>query len=251
MKKKEAAADMAGVSEKYLTFFEHLEELRARIIRLLIILAAFSCLLFNYTGPLLEMLIRPVGRVVFSAPTEAFSVRFVLALALGLVAAMPFLLYEIWQFASQALMPAEKRATLLFVPLAFLFFICGCAFAYFVMLPMMLGFFLSFSTSYMAPMIIVGKYISFIVTIILSTGLMFELPLAIAFLTRIGIATPAFLKDKRRHAIVWIFIVSAVLTPSPDIVSQVLMAGPLIMLYELSILFSRFVFRRLEQAPLL
>jgi len=232
---------MVSGGEKHITFFEHLGEFRSRLIRSLVVLGFFSCLLFNTSETVLQLLIHPVGRVVFSTPTEAFSVRIILSLCSGFIVSMPFLLYELWQFVALALAEKEKRYVVVFIPLSFAFFACGCLFAYVVMLPVMLRFFLSFATPYLAPMITVGKYISFIVTVVLSMGLMFEFPLVVAFLTKIGIATPAFLTEKRRHAIVWIFVISAVLTPSPDMVSQILMAGPLIVLYEVSIIFSRFV----------
>jgi len=174
---------------------------------------------------------------------EAFTTKLMLAFWGGALLSMPFVLYQIWQFVVVGLKEKEKRYLILFIPLSILLFIFGCAFAYGVLLPAMLKFFLSFSTPQLRPMITVSQYISFLGTIVLSCGLIFELPLVVVFLTKIGVATPPFLIEKRRQAIIWILIISALLTPSPDCVSQILLAVPLVVLYEISILFSKLTFR--------
>ena len=162
---------------------------------------------------------------------------------------MPFVFYQIWQFVSVGLTETERRYIVFFVPLSFIFFILGCVFGYWVMLPMMLKFFLSFSSPLMVPMIAVSKYISFVGMTVLSCGFVFEWPLVIVFLTKIGVATPHFLAEKRKYAIVLAFIASAVLTPSPDCFSQIIMAVPLIILYEISILYSKLTYRMGVRKP--
>ena len=229
--------------DKPLNFFEHLDELRGRLIKCVVVFIAASCVVYGCAGDILYFLIEPVGRVVFTSPAEAFVSYMMLSLFGGLFLSIPYILYHIWQFVSVGLTQPERHFVIIFMPLSLIFFICGCAFAYFVMLPVMMKFFLSFASSTMVPMISVGKYISFVGNTILSFGIVFELPLVIAFLAKIGIATPAFLIEKRKLAVVLIFVVSALLTPSPDCVSQILMAIPLLILYELSIIFCRFTYK--------
>ena len=233
--------------DRQLTFFEHLDELRGRIVKSLLVLSVTTVFSYQYIKSILPFLIKPIGKVVFTSPAEAFIAYFMLALFGGVFLSMPFLLYQTWKFFSAALSEGEKKYVVIFVPLTFIFFFVGCVFGYFVLLPMMLKFFLSFESPYLIPMINISKYISFVISVIFSAGISFELPLVIIFLTRIGIVTPNFLVQKRRHAIVIIFILSAVLTPSPDFFSQFVMAIPLIILYELSIIFSKWTFRTKTQ----
>lgn len=227
---------------KGLVFTEHLEELRSRLLKCIAVVVVTSCFFYRVIDPALEFLIRPIGRLVFISPAEAFLAVFTLTVLGGTITALPFLFYQIWAFVSVALTEDERRYVKVFGPLSLMFFILGVSFAYFVILPISLNFLLMFSSDLILPMITVDKYISFVGTLALGFGVIFEMPLIIVFLTKIGIATPAFLIQKRRHAIVSIFVASAVLTP-PDYVSQILMAVPLILLYEISILFAKLTYR--------
>jgi sec-independent protein translocase protein TatC len=221
-----------------LSFSSHLHELRDRIIKSLIAFGIATVVVWNFLDPVIRWVVRPLGRLVFTAPAEAFNARMTLAMIGGLVFALPVILYQLWQFIALGLKLQEQRYIKIFGPLSLVFFFGGIVFGYFVMLPISLNFLLSFSSSWMVPMITVDKYISFVGTIIISSGVAFELPLILAFLARLGIATPEFLRQKRRYAIVMILITAAILTP-PDIVSQILLTIPLLVLYELGILFSR------------
>ncbi len=225
-----------------LTFFDHLEELRFRIIRSVVVVLVATCLIFVYANSITAFLIRPVGRVIFTAPGEAFGTVMLLSLISGVILSMPYILLECWFFIASALTDSERKYIGIFAPLSLLLFVLGCAFGYFALLPVMMKFFLSFSSPEIEPMIAIGKYIAFVGNLVLSCGIIFEMPLAIAFLAKIGIASPAFLIDKRKYAILIIFVVSAVLTPSPDCFSQVLMAVPLMILYEISIVLSRWIY---------
>lgn len=226
-----------------LTFLDHLEELRGRVVQFLFVYLVCCFLAYNLTGSILPYIIKPVGAVVFNAPGEAFSAYMLLTLLVGLVISLPFLLYQIWAFAWQALTEKERKYILLFGPLSLVFFLAGGAFAYFVIVPIAVKFLLSFSSPYVVPMIGIQSYISFLGSFLLSFGIVFELPLVLMFLVKIGVATPEFLRQFRRHSIMVILILSAVLTP-PDVVSQLLMAVPLILLYELGILFSVLSYRK-------
>ena len=233
------------MEDKRLTFVEHLEELRSRIIKSLVFVIVVSCLLYNYIDVLLSILVKPIGKLVFIAPQEAFITNIKIAFLGGLFLSSPFLLYQIWRFVSAGLKPRERRYTLIFAPLSFIFFILGIAFAYFIIVPIGVNFLLGFATEQLTPMITISKYISFIGTLTFAFGVIFQLPLISLFLTKIGVVTPQFLSNKRKHAIVFVFILAAILTP-PDIITQILMAVPLLVLYELGVVFSRFVYRPYE-----
>ncbi len=225
------------------TFFEHLDELRARVIQFLCVYVVCCFFTYNVTSSLLPLIIAPVRMVVFNAPGEAFSAYMLLTLIGALIISSPYLLYHLWAFAWEALTENERKYIVFFGPLSMMFFIAGVVFAFFVIVPIALKFLLSFSSDYVVPMISIKNYIGFVGNFVLSFGIVFELPLILVFLVKIGIASPAFLREYRRHAVMAILIVSAILTP-PDVVSQLLMAVPLMVLYELGILFAVLAYRQ-------
>jgi sec-independent protein translocase protein TatC len=219
------------------TAFDHIEELRNRFLKVLLCFVLASAFFYRFVDHVLVYMIKPVGKLVFTAPAEAFMATVWLTLLGGFILSLPVTLYHVWAFTTQGLMPHERRFIKIFGPLSFVFFIAGAAFAYYVILPIAFRFLLSFSSEYVVPMITIQKYISFAGSMILAFGCVFEMPLILAFLAKIGIATPEFLRQKRRYAVVIILIVSAFLTP-PDVITQLLMAGPVILLYELGIVFA-------------
>ncbi len=220
------------------SFFSHLQELRDRLIKAFIAFVLGTIMAWNFIDPVIGFIVRPIGRIIFTSPAEAFNARMTLSMIGGLLLALPFIFYQLWQFISLGLTRAEKRYVKVFGPLSLALFFSGIIFGYFVMLPISLKFLMSFSSQWMVPMITVDQYISFVGTILLSSGVTFELPLVLAFLARLGIATPKFLQEKRRYAIVIILIIAAILTP-PDVVSQIILTIPLLILYELGILFAQ------------
>jgi sec-independent protein translocase protein TatC len=228
---------------KTLTFINHLDELRGRVIQFLCVYVICCFFTYTLTGTLLPYIIQPVRMVVFNSPGEAFSAYMVLTLLSGFILSLPFFLYQAWAFAWEALTDKERKYIVFFGPLSLVFFIGGITFAFFVIVPIALKFLLSFSSPYVVPMIGIKNYIGFVGNFVLAFGIVFELPLVLVFLVKIGIATPAFLRQYRRHAIMVILIVSAILTP-PDVVSQLLMAVPLVVLYELGVLFSAMAYRK-------
>lgn len=224
-----------------MTVIEHLEELR---VRLLISLAAFGVATgagLIFVERILALLLRPVGRVVFLAPTEAFFVRLKVAALAGVFLSLPVVLYQIWRFVSVGLTTTERRYTLSLLPAALALFVAGGAFAFLVILPIGVRFLLSYQTENLVPMISVAAYTSFAMTFVLAFGLLFQLPVVILFLARLGIVTPATLAAGRKYALLAIVVASAVLTPGGDVVSQLLMAAPTYLLYEASIWIARFV----------
>lgn len=223
---------------KRFTFIEHLEELRARIIKSLIFIVATSVVLYAFTDVILRFVVRPVGKVVFISPAEAFITSIKLALFGGLFLSSPYVLYQVWAFISAGLGKRERRNASLFGIFSFILFLVGCLFGYFVIVPIGMKFLLGFATDFVIQMISVEKYVSFVAILSLTFGIVFQLPLAALFLTKIGIVTPQFLSKNRKYAIVIIFIVAAIFTP-PDVITQCLMAVPLLVLYELGIFLSR------------
>ncbi len=228
--------------KKDLSFLGHLEELRARLIKSLLTLtltSVFSCVFAN---EFLKFIIKPVGHLIFTSPSEAFLATFNVTLWCGVILAFPFILYQFWAFVHEALTESERRYVRIFGPFSLILFLSGIVFGYFVMVPISLSFLLSFSSAWLVPMIRASEYLSFVGSFVLAFGVVFELPLILVFLAKIGVASPEFLRHNRRYAVVFIFIISAILTP-PDCASQFLMAVPLLVLYELGILLSKITYR--------
>jgi len=224
------------------SFFDHFEELRNRLIVSILSICIGAGLFYIIIDEVFAILVKPVGQLVFTAPGEAFIARIMLTLLGGFFLALPVILYQIWRFVASGLKGHEIKYVRLFAPCSFLLFILGGLFAYFVIIPLSIRFLLSFSTDFIVPMITIKSYISFVGTMLLAFGIVFELPLILVFLTKIGIATPAFLIQKRNYAIVLILIVSALITP-PDFITQLLMAVPLVLLYEAGIIASQLTYR--------
>ena len=223
-------------------FFVHLSELRSRFIKTLsvFLLAAFVC--FYYADAVLHWILKPAGHLVFTTPGGAFSAVMTVSIVMAIIITSPFTFYQIWAFVSKALKPHERKFILVVAPLSLIFFLSGAAFAFFIAVPMAYRFLMSFASTDLQPMISVDNYLSFLGNMVISFGVTFELPLILGFLAKVGIASPEFLRQKRRQAIVIILIVAAILTP-PDIASQCLLAIPLIVLYELGIIVVKMVYK--------
>jgi sec-independent protein translocase protein TatC len=223
-------------------FLIHLDELRRRLIKILIGFFIATLVCYNFVGQILPWLIAPAGHLVYTSPTEAFSAYMTLAAVMGFLVTLPWTFYQIWGFVAVALRPHERKFVMVFGPLSLFFFLLGVTFAFYVAVPLTYRFLMSFSSAYMQPMITVGSYMGFMANMLIAFGVTFELPLILAFLAKIGIATPEFLRQKRRHAIMIIFIVATIATP-PDVVSQILLAVPLIILYEVGLVFVKFSYQ--------
>ncbi len=228
-------------SPRSIHFFDHVEELQARLIKSIIAIVIASGLFYFVIDEVFMALVKPVGQLVYIAPGEAFVARVMLTLFGGFFLALPVVLYQMWQFVATGLKDYEVHYIKFFAPCSFFLFVIGGAFAYFITIPISIRFLLSFSSEFIVPMITVKNYISFVGTMILAFGIVFELPLVLMFLAKIGIATPAFLMQKRKYAIVIILIVSALITP-PDFITQIIMAVPLIVLYEIGIIAAKMTY---------
>jgi sec-independent protein translocase protein TatC len=153
----------------------------------------------------------------------------------------PYIFYQLWKFIAPGLYPRERRYVVPFVIFSSFLFLAGVVFGYFIVLPPAFGFFVSFTTDALKPMISLREYLSFAIKMLLAFGLSFELPVLIFFLAKLGIISSQLLRKQRRYAIVLIFVTAAIITPSPDAVTQILMALPLLILYECSIFIAKFV----------
>jgi sec-independent protein translocase protein TatC len=228
-----------------------LEELKERLIRVLVVLGLgfVVCYVFRdwsfeiITKPLVEVLPQ-TGSIVFTGLTEAFFTHMKIAFFASLFLTSPYTLFQIWGFISPGLYAKEKRYVVPFVISASLLFIGGVLFGYFIALPPAFEFFVSFSTDALKPMISLREYLSLALKFLLAFGISFEMPVFIYFMTKIGIVNATMLRRQRRYAILLIFIAAAILTPSPDALSQILMAGPLMILYEISILLAKVAGRK-------
>ena len=233
-------------------FMEHLGELRVRIMRSLVALLIGLAIAFPFSQRVVDWLARPIQKsgntLVFLAVTEAFWVQMKVALFLGLFIAAPGILWQIWRFVEPGLHGHEKKYAVPFVVIGSLLFIAGGAFSLLVVTPGAIAFLLSYARPGLQPMISIGNYIDFLLKFTLAFGAVFEVPLAMTLVARMGLVTPKQFAKNRKYAILGAFIAAAVLTPTPDMVNQSLMAGPIIVLYELGIVAAR-LFGRRRRAP--
>jgi len=237
--------------EDTLTFLEHLEELRRRILWCLGTLVVGAVVGFSVTTRfhVLEFLTRPIrplleqGKLAYLHPTEPFMVTFKVGMFLGIVLALPVVFYHFWRFVAPGLLEREKK---IFIPAllsSVVLFLFGSVLAFFVVLPYGLRFFLSFGQGALQPVITINDYLSFAIQITVMFGMVFETPLVIIVLTYVGLLSPRTLVRYRRHAIVVIAIASAIFTPA-DVFSMLAMGIPLYLLYELSVGVGWFIERR-------
>jgi sec-independent protein translocase protein TatC len=235
--------------EKEMTFLEHLEELRWRIIWSLLglVIGTIICLIFiNFLVDV--VLLRPArnsgAHLQNLKPFGQLFLYFQVAMIGGIILSLPNIFYQLWKFIAPALKKNERKYISAIVIFTTFCFICGIVFAYFVMLPLTLKFAAQFGSSTIANQFAIDEYMNIIISVMLGAGLIFELPMVSFFLTKLGILKPQFMTKYRRHAIVFIMIAAAFLTPGTDPVSQIILAIPLLLLYEISILISKLSVRK-------
>jgi len=240
--REEVREEARNGEEARLPLSEHLEELRKRLIRSLLALGVGTVLCYNWAEDLYKALLRPLlihlpgnSRLIFTELTEAFLTYFKVALWGGFVLASPVIIYQLWRFVSPGLYRKERTVVLICAAWSTVGLLAGMAFGYFVAIPQVLSFFLGFGRSVIVPMPSMKESLSLILRLLLAFGVMFELPLMLYLLGRAGILTPALLRKGRKAAVLGVLLLAAVLTP-PDVVSQVLIAVPLYILYEAGIL---------------
>lgn len=243
-------------SSAEMPFLDHLEELRWRIIWSLAALvvgvgvAFFLVLKFNLLlwmqGPMLPYL--HGRRLVYTHPGDGFSILLQTAIIVGVVLALPVIIYQVWAFLSPALYQKEKRIAVPVIVGAVLLFIGGAALAWYFVLPMTLKFLSALGDEAFDQMITVSDYFGFVTSMVLAMGAVFELPIAILILSAIGLVTPKFLSKYRRHALLASYLAAAIITPGDLFVTSVALMVPLYLLYELSIGLSFLVYRKRQQS---
>jgi len=214
---------------------DHLQEFRKRLIICLVVVAIAALACYNYVDDIIALLSGPAGKLYFMNPSEVFFTYMEIALYAGILFTLPVLLYDVWAFVAPALWPEERRAVLVILPTAVILFYVGLVFAYYLVIPAAVTFFMGFATQTLQPMFSLESYLSFILALTLPFGFIFELPLIVVFLAKIGLVTGDFLKGKRKILIVIAFIFAAVVSPTTDIFTQTMIAVPLIVLYEISL----------------
>ncbi|PWW83194.1 twin-arginine translocase subunit TatC [Prosthecochloris marina] len=249
--------DSSGITE--MNFIEHLDELRSRLIKSGIVLIVVMALCALFSDTLVnQVLIAPLKNssdtVVLQnlVPYGQISLYLQVIFFSGFILSFPYLVHQIWQFVLPGLKQKERAATRFIISFISLSFFAGIAFGYFIFMPISLKFFARFGTPLIENNIAVQDYVSFFIGALLTTGIVFELPFISYILSKIGLLTPAFMRFYRKHAIVTLLILAAVVTPSTDIVTQLVIAIPMILLYELSIGISGYVNRKndaLASAP--
>lgn len=227
-----------------MTFLDHLEELRWRIIYSVLGILIGTVIAWIFIDFFVDkILLLPARTANFKLqnlrPFGQLFLYFQVAIMLGLIFSFPNVVYQLWRFISPALKSNEKKYIKWIVMFTTFCFICGVVFAYYIMLPLTLKFAAGFGSVAIQNNFSVDEYLSIVLNIILGAGLIFELPMLSFFLSKIGLLTPNLMRKYRRHAIVVIMILSAFLSPGTDPVSQVLLAVPLVLLYEISIFVSK------------
>lgn len=240
-------------SEEKQPFISHLKELRDRLVVCIIATGIAFIVAYYFKEKIFYFLMQPFIKVmpekssfIFTYVTEAFITYFKISLVVAIFAASPVILYEIWMFVSPGLYEKEKKYAFPFIFYGSICFICGALFCYFVVMPFIYRFFVSYAAEFIIPMPDLKGYMGLTLKLLIAFGLIFEMPLMAFYLGRAGIINHKMLSSKRRYAILGIFILSAVITP-PDISSQIFMAIPLWGLYELSILIVRVSGKRVKE----
>ena len=223
-----------------MSLVDHLGELRTRLFRSVLAVAIGSAVGFYFATSIRNFLISilPTGRVQVLGPGDAFVIQVKIAVVVGIILAMPVLLYQVWAFIAPGLTPAERRTVRPWIPLALFFFALGVVIAY-VVLPFAMAFLLSFTDNVLVADIAAGPFFDFVTTMFLAFGLVMEFPILLVGLSRVGILTSERLRSSRRYVILGISIFAAIATPGGDLVSPLVLGGTMYILFELTVLFIR------------
>ena len=213
---------------------DHLSELRMRLVVAIVAIVIGTLGAYYYVEDILQILVAPAGKLYYTKPTEAFFTYMKISLVAGCIISSPVWFYQIWAFIVPALSKGEKKVTFMVVPTAVTLFVVGVLFSYYLVLPMAIQFFIGFGTDELQPLFSIGQYIDFVIAFILPFGITFELPLILIALGVMGILSSERLRQYRKMFILAAFVVGAAISPTPDMLSQTMIAGPMILLYEIS-----------------
>lgn len=231
------------MSERQLSFRQHLNELRRRLVYSVLFLVVATAIAFAFHQEILRFLMEPAEgfagipnqKPIYTELTEFIGIAFKVSLVTGFVVSLPFTLFQIVMFVAPGLTKGERRYLYVLLPVSVLVFVAGAAFGYRVLFPPAVRFLLGFSGDVAEPLIRIGSYANLMMTLLFWMGLIFETPVVMFFLSRIGVVTPSMLSKNRRFAIVVAFVLGAMITPTIDPVNQALVALPVIVMYEAGI----------------
>lgn len=238
-------ASTDAAEEHRLTLIEHLQELRTRLIRSVLAIAVCTALAFVFTRQLFEILARPLGQfrsqLITVEVAEYFGAYMRVALTAGIALAMPIIIYQVVAFVTPGLTRSERRMLFTWLPFVMICFVSGVAFGFFFILPPAVTFLLLFGAETVNVMVRISNYISFVTTLLLWIGIIFELPVVLLVLTRLGVVDRRKLASWRKYFILLAFVIAAFVTPTPDPLNQTLVALPMIVLYEIGVQLSRWM----------
>jgi sec-independent protein translocase protein TatC len=229
--------------DKELSLVQHLGEFRDRLMVASIAVVVTTAISFVFTTEIIKLLILPVGEGIKLSsfnPTENFATYMRVALFSGIALAMPVILYEIYAYIDPALHPNERRFALTLGPFILLLFVGGMLFCYFFVLPNALKFLINFASDVFENQLRASEYLSFVTTFILGMGIVFEMPVLIFALIKVGVVRHSWLAKQRRYVVVVVLIVAAIVTPTPDPFNQLLVAIPMYLLFEIGLFLGRF-----------
>ena len=222
----------------------HLEELRSRIIKSLIAIAIGSFASFTVVEDITSYLAKPAGKLYYMQPSEAFFTYIKIAIVCGFLLALPVIFYHIWKFFLPAFTKSEKAILAIIVPTSVILFFGGLAFSFFLVLPAGIHFFMGFGNDDLQALFSVDKYFDFVIMFVLPFGFVFELPLIITILGKIGLLTSEFLSRYKKIEFFLSFVIGAIITPTPDVFTQSMIALPMIALYEVGYLIVKYIIRK-------
>ena len=227
-----------------MSLVDHLQELRRRLITSIVAVMAGSVVCYFYAAELVQLITEPAGKLYYMNPAEAFFSYMKVSVFGGFLLVLPIVLYQVWAFIVPAMTTTERKAGVFLVPASVILFFIGLIFSYLLVLPAGIKFFMGFATDTLQPMFSLGQYLSFVISFLVPFGFIFELPLFILVLAKLGVISSRFLQTKRKMVLVMSFVIGALISPTPDVFSQIMIAVPVIVLYETSILIVRYLLRK-------
>ena len=241
---EDSSEDGGDNDDGSMSILAHLEELRWRLIRSIIAVIVCSGICYYFIEDIMAFISQPVGKLYYLQPSEAFFTYLKVSICCGFILALPIVFYQLWCFVLPALTIKERYIAAVIVPSSVILFLSGLAFSFFLVMPAALKFFGGFGSESLLPMFSVARYFDFLFSFILPFGFVFELPLVVVIAAKLGLLSSKFLGAKQRYVIFFSFVIGAIITPTPDIFTQTMIALPMIVLYELSYLIVRFILRR-------
>ncbi len=241
---EDSSEDGGDNDDGSMSILAHLEELRWRLIRSIIAVIVCSGICYYFIEDIMAFISQPVGKLYYLQPSEAFFTYLKVSICCGFILALPIVFYQLWCFVLPALTIKERYIAAVIVPSSVILFLSGLAFSFFLVMPAALKFFGGFGSESLLPMFSVARYFDFLFSFILPFGFVFELPLVVVIAAKLGLLSSKFLGEKQRYVIFFSFVIGAIITPTPDIFTQTMIALPMIVLYELSYLIVRFILRK-------